>query len=270
MAFEEADARFPYHESNMERNDHYVFLLCEMGHAKLIVDFKNIILKTGFVYFSVPGQITHRIYDQCLAGWYLAVDTSLLCAEYRNVFRVLLGSQIPLKLKPTLLNQALSILGLISNRIDDGAASPFEEQVTHSLILSFIGMVAGVYSQQGTGAAQNSRAVQISHEFRSLLADHFRTLKTPAQYAEKLNITSNYLNEAVKKATGFPVSYWIIAEILTEAKRLLFQSSLTVKEIAGEVGFREAAYFSRFFKKHEGYTPGDYRSKKHWIVQSLP
>ena len=154
MRFEMKDIPYAYDEASIERNDHYVFLLCEKGSAKLIVDFRNIILHAGSVYHAIPGQITHRMYDQCLAGWYLAIDSSLVSTEFRSIFKIMLESQIPLILKPQLLHQCLSILSLINNRMEDQGKTRFDEQVTYALLQSFIGIIAGTYCQQDTWLSQ--------------------------------------------------------------------------------------------------------------------
>ncbi|MDQ0595042.1 AraC-like DNA-binding protein [Chryseobacterium ginsenosidimutans] len=70
-----------------------------------------------------------------------------------------------------------------------------------------------------------------------------------------LNITPSYLNESVKSTTGFTVSFWIQQTIMTEAKRLLYATDDSVKEIAYRLGFDDHAYFNRYFSKAEGKTP---------------
>ncbi len=262
MRFEIDDVPYAYDEVNIQRNDHYVFLLCEKGNGKLMVDFENISLDTGSVYYALPGQIHHRIYGQCVAGWYLAVDSLLVSAEFRTVFEGELGLQTPLLLNSNLVNQCHSILSIINNRIRDKGNTKFDNQVTNTLLQSFMGIVAGGYSQQNGFVQQKSRSKQITHQFKMILAENFRSLKSPSAYARKLSITENYLNESIRKTTGFSVSYWIKNEILMEAKRLLFHTTLDVKEIAYAVGYNDAAYFSKLFKKHEGLSPLSFRNKK--------
>ena len=262
MRFTIDDVPYAYDAVNIQRNDHYVFLLCEKGSGKLMVDFENISLDTGSIYYALPGQIHHRMYDQCVAGWYLAIDNLLVSAEFRTVFEGKLGLQTPLLLNPNLFNQCQSILSIINNRIGDKGNTKFDSHVTNTLLQSFIGIVAGGYSQQGNFVRQESRSNHLTHQFKLMLAENFRSLKSPSSYAKRLNVTQNYLNETIKKNTGFPVSYWITSEILMEAKRLLFHTTVTVKEIAYAVGYNDAAYFSKLFKKHEGVSPLSFRNKK--------
>ena len=60
-----------------------------------------------------------------------------------------------------------------------------------------------------------------------------------------------------------PVSYWIQHELVLEAKRLLYYSDLTVKEVAFALGYDDHAYFSRLFSKVTGMSPGSFRKSTH-------
>ena len=80
-----------------------------------------------------------------------------------------------------------------------------------------------------------------------------------ADYAETLFITPNYLNRLVRANTGHSAMEWIEISRLNLAKSLLKQNRLQVSEIAAAVGIDDQSYFTRFFKKNEGYTPTQYR-----------
>jgi AraC family transcriptional activator of pobA len=96
-------------------------------------------------------------------------------------------------------------------------------------------------------------------QFKTLIDEHYAQLNEVGQYAELLAVSSGYLNDAVKKATGFTASTHIHQRIALEAKRLLYHSEYSVKEISFMLGFDDPAYFGRFFKKQIGQTPGDFR-----------
>ncbi|WP_231577446.1 helix-turn-helix domain-containing protein [Sphingobacterium sp. IITKGP-BTPF85] len=77
----------------------------------------------------------------------------------------------------------------------------------------------------------------------------------------RLNISTPYLNECVKDVTGYPVSYHIQQRIILEAKRLLYHSDKSVKEIADALGFEDYPYFSRLFSKVTGMSALSFRNK---------
>ncbi|HEY0272333.1 MAG TPA: helix-turn-helix domain-containing protein, partial [Chitinophaga sp.] len=101
----------------------------------------------------------------------------------------------------------------------------------------------------------------IALEFQRLLARHFKEWKRPAMYAAELAITTSHLNDMVRAATGFSVSYHLQQAMVLEAKRLLTHTDKTVKEITYEIGLEDHGYFSRLFKKVAGQTPVQFRQQ---------
>jgi AraC-like DNA-binding protein/mannose-6-phosphate isomerase-like protein (cupin superfamily) len=104
-----------------------------------------------------------------------------------------------------------------------------------------------------------SAAEAITTKFKELIHDHIKTQHQVNYYSSLLNVTPNHLNKCVKTITGKSAVKWIDENILLEAKYLLFQTTLSVGEIATQVGFEDQSYFSRFFKKTEGISPIRYR-----------
>lgn len=78
-------------------------------------------------------------------------------------------------------------------------------------------------------------------------------------FANKLNVTPNYLSDLVKHHSGKSALSHIQDYIIEEAKMLLTTSSKTVSEISYVLGFKYSNYFSRFFKKKTNLSPSDYR-----------
>jgi AraC-like DNA-binding protein len=141
-------------------------------------------------------------------------------------------------------------------------ASIYNKQAMLSLLVSFVAMVTALYDRRRhNGEEKGARSQIITREFRKLLADEYKNWKSPGEYAEALHLSAPYLNEAIKEATGFTVSHWIQQQIMLEAKRLLYHSGCSVKEIAYELGYEDPTYFSRLFKKTVGKTPGDFREQ---------
>jgi YesN/AraC family two-component response regulator len=79
-----------------------------------------------------------------------------------------------------------------------------------------------------------------------------RTKKMVADYASELMVTPNYLNQIVKRVSGFPASHHIQQYLIIEAKRQATQSCRSMKEIAYDLGFDDLAHFSKFFKSKSG------------------
>lgn len=87
--------------------------------------------------------------------------------------------------------------------------------------------------------------------------------KSLSEYADKLKITPTHLNRICKTNVGLTASQVIQNFIIHEVKRNLLYTSYTVSEIAHKFNFKDLGYFCRFFKKHTGETPKNFRLIHH-------
>lgn len=94
----------------------------------------------------------------------------------------------------------------------------------------------------------------------SLIDTHFISERTTDFYAREVNLSNKRMNELTKKAVGHTVKQLIDQRLLLEAKRMISHGASSFKEIAFDLGFSEASYFTRFFKEQSGYTPEQFRS----------
>jgi AraC family transcriptional activator of pobA len=95
--------------------------------------------------------------------------------------------------------------------------------------------------------------------FLDLIGEHYLHKQQVHEYAELLFVTPNYLNKAVKQVTGKTALGQIHDMLVMEAKVLLKQRQMNISEVADYLSFEGPSYFARFFKKHTGCTPLDYR-----------
>ena len=84
-------------------------------------------------------------------------------------------------------------------------------------------------------------------------------LPTVKYFADKVNLSSNYFGDLVKKETGKTAQEYIQGKIINVAKEKILASEKTVSEIAYELGFQYPQHFTRIFKKNVGCTPTEYR-----------
>jgi AraC family transcriptional activator of pobA len=82
---------------------------------------------------------------------------------------------------------------------------------------------------------------------------------TAHHYAQALSVHTNHLNRAVKEVTGKTTTSHISERVLKEADALLKHTDWSIAQIAGGLGFDEPAYFTNFFKKHNGSSPATVR-----------
>ena len=80
------------------------------------------------------------------------------------------------------------------------------------------------------------------------------------EYGNLLHISSKTLTTITKAIVQKPPSQLISERIILEAKRLLKFTSLQISEIAFRLGFEDASYFVKYFKRHIGSVPKNYRN----------
>lgn len=105
--------------------------------------------------------------------------------------------------------------------------------------------------------------------FETFLLDYINSgkikeagLPTVAFCAEKMNYSSHYLSDLLKKETGKTTQEHIHHQLFEKAKTLLLGTDMTVNEIAYELGFEYPHYFSQTFKKKTGYSPKEFKAIK--------
>jgi AraC family transcriptional activator of pobA len=111
----------------------------------------------------------------------------------------------------------------------------------------------------GPEVVPDDRAHALVLHYRDLIEAHFREERRIAYYADLLAVTPARLNTACQSRLGTTASGLLHNRIVTEAKRCLICTSMSVAEIGYALGFEDPAYFSRFFSKRVGVAPGRLR-----------
>lgn len=104
----------------------------------------------------------------------------------------------------------------------------------------------------GTGAGTAQR-------FRQLVELHYREGAGIETFARQLGVTRAHLHDACAKSLGATPLSLIHDRLVEEACRRLEQTQLSIEQIGYSLGFRDPAYFNRFFKRERGLAPGAYR-----------
>lgn len=101
---------------------------------------------------------------------------------------------------------------------------------------------------------------RVLYRFLSLVQKHFKEHRFLDFYAERLEVSPKHLSRTVKALTGFTAVEWIERYVVLEAKVLLKSTSLNIQQIADELNFASQSFFGKFFKKHVGMSPKDFRN----------
>jgi AraC-like DNA-binding protein/ligand-binding sensor protein len=110
-------------------------------------------------------------------------------------------------------------------------------------------------------AADHERAGQHHLVARAQLfiRSSFRQDIRLADVARAACLSAGYFSSLFKKLTGYSFREYLCRTRLREARRLLRETTMPIKEIVGSVGFGEVSYFTRTFRSHEGMTPAQFR-----------
>ena len=130
------------------------------------------------------------------------------------------------------------------------------------LALIAVGVARLAASRARSGTVTLQPADTTVAQLRALVDEFFRREHQLGFYAEKLSMTVDRLNDHVKRATGVTAGHLIRQRVLTEAKRQLVFTTQPIQDIAEELSFSDPSHFARFFRKHTGTTPHEFRDHR--------
>jgi AraC family transcriptional activator of pobA len=131
--------------------------------------------------------------------------------------------------------------------------------VVEAQLKLLLALIVRLRAAHGNASRTLTPEATILRRFRHSVETSFRQHWPVADYARTLGISEDRLHAMASRATGMPPKEIVQRRLLLEAKRHLLYTTMTVKEIAYDLGFHDPAYFSRFFAKRAGMAPGAYR-----------
>lgn len=137
------------------------------------------------------------------------------------------------------------------------AQNPHNTLLLRTILKAFLLKLMDAAQQELISPSINEKRI---YRFLLLVEDYYDTEKGVDFYADKLNLSPKRLNQILKQKTGKTINQTLQERTLTEAKHLLFVGEKGIKEIAYTLGFQDASYFSRFFKKMTKLSPEEFRS----------
>ncbi len=247
--------------SKPHRDDHCQLMLAVSGEFKLNIDFETIEFNAPALLFVFPEQVHQVIEVKDSKGWMISFEPSLIDKEVLQLLEHQYSNPFLLQQESVFFQQVIILMDFIE-RVQLQNTNHYLQKTVNSLLNAFLSFVAGeLVANSPIIKGKEKRSIIIKENFIQLTKEHFKTWKQPAQYASALYISTSHLNDTVKSLTGSSVSAHIQEASIMEAKRLLYFTKQTVKEIAYEVGYDEPVYFGKLFKKITQLTPLEFRKK---------
>lgn len=163
------------------------------------------------------------------------------------------GAQHVINLSDQEYIQVNSILELLQQHKTDN-------NINSGLLFSLLELIKNIYPQNEEHFIGN-RSHEIVRAFEVILNNQYQKHKDVNFYAEQLSITPKHLSDVLKKETGFTAKQSIEEFVLFEAKSLLKQTEMSVKEIVYWLGYEDPSYFNKLFRNKVGITPLGFREK---------
>lgn len=244
-----------YNTQHLHRHNFNEVLVFTSGAARHDIDFATHEATTGSVHFVASENVHMLVRDAGTTGYTFMFTNDVLPPE--------LAERLPfLQVLPVLLLDAAQLAVVNSMaaiiRHEHTTQGEMHEQIIRAQMQALLTYLLRIYNS-GPGALQDAMPQHIV-SFRQLLKKHYKEHLSIEQYAARLNISVKHLIDVCRKHTGKTPLQHVKEHMVTEAKRLLYNTAMSVKEIAYELNFDEPANFSKYFKAVTGYTPVDYRN----------
>ncbi|GAA0554447.1 AraC family transcriptional regulator [Chitinophaga japonensis] len=238
------------------RHNHYMIIWIRQGRGALLADLEQYDITGETVYCLAPGQILLFNAAEGVSGYVLSFTTEFLCLQEHN-FTLLnnMGlfhacSPLPvIKVSRAMAGEMEEIMEKMTREYDNCCL--LRAEILKGFLKIFLIYLARQFEKPGRYSSRSKHG-ELASRFLALLEKRYASWKMVSDYAEELFVTSNYLNEIVKKVSGFPASYHIRQRIVLEAKRQAMYADASMKEIAYHLGFDDIAHFSKFFKNVSG------------------
>jgi len=256
-----------------DRSKQYHFiLLCDKGELALEIDGKYRTGKACITNVSVNSEVRRISYSKNFHGFLVAIDFQLLLEILRNrnpfpnrflgKFRRSedINSQAPEKLR-ILSKDCRNLMGALGNKTHRLAS---ELNYAHLyILLTDIADIAwaSIGKKEADHKEDMSRPESIMRKFMELAGRNIEKEVSIGFYANQLCISKQYLSEVVKKHTGHTIGVVLSTFRYEWCMKYVNDSSLSIKEIADKMGFPDQATFGKFFKKHKGMSPSNYRKQ---------
>lgn len=246
------------------RKNHYLFVLMRRaGSSRQWVDMTPYTLQANTFYFTGPENLIVK--EELIPLWSTGIAFT---PEFLSLQGNTLLNKLPIIQNPqnghvlSLTEADILIIEDMIQMIRMEYQQPGEWQ--QRMLTAYLTVLLTYLSRLYTGQFRDGDALgdrMLLKKYQAKIDEHFQQRHEVGDYADMLNISAGHLSEVIKSQSGKPAIKHIHERLVMEARRLLLHTDTPLKDIAFNLGFSDASYFNRFFKRETGATPAGYRSK---------
>ena len=239
---------------------HALIIVLE-GASNHTLDFREEVLTTGTILPIRKEQVHSFNKNLTIKGYVIGFKEGFITKNIndKNLFHFLqifhtaniqVGKESVRSLEPIIK----LMVNLLENEDDN-----LKTEIIHSTFITLMLQIKRLACKQHT--FYKGEKLKNFYLFKELIIKHYNEIHNAKDYAEKLNVSYNYLNGICKEITNKTAKQFIETWLLLEIKRIISEKQYTSQEIAYKMGFKEPSNFIRFFKKHTKTTPNQYRGR---------
>jgi len=261
---------FPF-QSPVSRLNFFVFVFVKDATGHYLVDDQHYPIGPGTVYFTNPGHWRSFNWLSINSVCLVTMSESFLKENVHNrifeEFPFLLSETFPGK---TIGHALFAEFEELYEQVKKAhlSSSAYRRRIIGNLFVVILLKIKEIFWKDYDPHAEGDRNSVIVRDFNILVEQHYKDLASgklkrgfqARDFAAQLQLHPNYLNSVIKSKTGRPLSAWIAEKTVAEARSLLMNTSLSVKEISCRIGCGRSAHFGAFFKRHTGLSPAKFRA----------
>jgi AraC family transcriptional activator of pobA len=255
--------------SKPHRHNFYLLLYITSGGGEHTIDFETYPIVPGSFFLMTPGQV-HSWNLKPNTNGYIIFFTQ---AFYRMQFNANSLIEFPFfhsrQASPFIKCEPDHTVDIVVKEMHNefrNSNTNIDLRILRSYLDLLLLKLARLYPDRKSDESAITSTAKL-RKLEQLIDKHFVKFKLPSEYADLMNLSPSYLNNICKQKVGKTLTGLITERVILEAKRYFAHADLTVNQVADKLNFSSASYFIRFFRKHTGYTPEQFKESLDRAIQ---
>lgn len=248
------------------RPQFYHMLWIEKGSGTHYVDFSPIELEDNLIIFVPHNSVNCFDKEGTYKGKSVIFTNNFFCknphdAQFLNTTRLYSDLYDIATIKSSCGNAELNLTFKAMESEFKRSADKLHYGILRSLLHVFLFQAEREMRLQGFEELKPCANLDYLILFKDLLEKNFRKERSVNKYVSELSLSDKQLYKATTTLLDKTPKQIIDERVLLEAKRLLVHGNQSVKEVAYDLGYDEPTNFIKYFRKHTGATPSEFRER---------